>query len=118
MSGIYKDITEDVEIRFGTSNFEIPKPLPQGIRRNWTNERCNRCIHHERICCIRTKTYTCIKGKNDEDKNSKDTKMCVIKRKLKFEDYKNCLEAAQIENKVNHSEKNKICIVLKNLQIS
>ena len=26
---------------------------------------------------------------------------CVIKRKLKFKDYKNCLEAAQIERKVN-----------------
>ena len=32
----------------------------------------------------------------------------VIKRKLKFQDYKNCLEAAQIENKINHLEKNKI----------
>ena len=33
--------------------------------------------------------------------------MCVIK-KLKFEDYKNCLEAAQIENKINHLENSKI----------
>ena len=32
---------------------------------------------------------------------------CVIKGKLKFEDYKNYLEGAQIENKINHSEKNK-----------
>ena len=24
------------------------------------------------------------------------------KRKLKFQDYKNCLEAAQIENKINN----------------
>ena len=28
------------------------------------------------------------------------------KKKLKFEDYKNCLEAAQIENKIYHLEKN------------
>ena len=34
--------------------------------------------------------------------------MYAIKRKLKFEDYKNCLGAAQIENKINHLEKNKI----------
>ena len=27
---IYKDIAEDVETRFGTSNFEIDKPLPVG----------------------------------------------------------------------------------------
>ena len=35
-------------------------------------------------------------------KNKKRTKKCVIKRRLKFQDYKNCLEAAQTENKVNH----------------
>ena len=27
---------------------------------------------------------------------------CVIKRKLKFENYKNCLEVPQLENKINH----------------
>ena len=31
-------------------------------------------------------------------------KNCVRKRKTKFKDYKNCLEAAQIENKINHLE--------------
>ena len=30
------------------------------------------------------------------------------KKKLRFEDYKNCLEAAQIGNKINHLEKTKI----------
>ena len=35
---------------------------------------------------------------------AKGTEKCVIKRKLKLEDYKNCLEAAQIENKTNHLE--------------
>ena len=40
--------------------------------------------------------------------------MCVIKRKLKFEDYKNCLEAAQLENKTNHLEKNKSNVLKKN----
>ena len=34
-----------------------------------------------------------------------DTKKCVIKRKLKFENCKNCLEATQRENKINHLEK-------------
>ena len=48
---------------------------------------------------------------NDEDKNAKDTKKCVIKIKLKFQDYKNCSEAAQIESKRNHLEKNKIDVV-------
>ena len=30
------------------------------------------------------------------------------KKKLKFEDYKNHLEATQLENKINHLGKNKI----------
>ena len=30
------------------------------------------------------------------------------KKTLKFEEHKNCLEAAQIENKINHFEKNRI----------
>ena len=27
---IYKDIAEDVEIRFDTSNYELDRPLPKG----------------------------------------------------------------------------------------
>ena len=57
---------------------------------------------------LRAKTCSCLKDNNDEDKKAKDTKKCVIKRKLKFQDNKNCLEGAQIENKVSHSEENKI----------
>ena len=36
---------------------------------------------------------------------AKDRKTCVIKRRLNFENYKNCLEATQIEKKVNYLEK-------------
>ena len=32
---------------------------------------------------------------------------CVIKIKLKFKNYKNCLEVTQLENKINYLEKNK-----------
>ena len=39
-------------------------------------------------------------------------KKCVVKRKHKFQDYKNHLEAAQIENKINHLEKKMMQIVL------
>ena len=37
---------------------------------------------------LRPKTYSYLKENNDEDK--KGTKTSVLKRKLKFEDYKNC----------------------------
>ena len=53
------------------------------------------------------KTYSYLKDNHDEDKKAKGTKKCVMKRKIKFQYYKNSLEVAQIENKINHLEKNK-----------
>ena len=44
------------------------------------------------------------------NQKAKSSKKCVIKRKLKSENYKSCLEATQIENKINYLEKNKINI--------
>ena len=43
----------------------------------------------------------------------RDAKMSVIKRKLQFENYKNCLESTKLENKLKYIAKNKINIVLK-----
>ena len=62
---------------------------------------------------LRAKTYSYLIDDGSEDKKAKGTKMCVIKRKLKFQNYKNCLEATLLENKTNHLEKNQIYIVLK-----
>ena len=59
---------------------------------------------------LRAKTYSYLIDDNIEDKKTKDTKKCVIKRELKFEDYKNCLEVTQLENKINHLEKNEFTI--------
>ena len=57
---------------------------------------------------LRAKAYSYLKDNNHEDKKAKHTKKCVIKQKTKFQDYKNCLEAAHIKNNINHLEKNKI----------
>ena len=54
---------------------------------------------------LTAKTYSYLKDNNDEDKKAKE---CFINVKIKFEDYKNCLEAAQIENKISCLEKHKI----------
>ena len=35
----------------------------------------------------------------------KGRKKCVVKRKLKFQDYKHFLETTQLENKINQLEK-------------
>ena len=43
-----------------------------------------------------------------ENKKLKGIKKFVIKRKLKFENYKNCLEVTQLENKINHLKKLKL----------
>ena len=57
---------------------------------------------------LRVKTYSYLIDDGREDKKAKGTKKCVIKKKLKFENYKNCLEATQLQNKINHLEKYKI----------
>ena len=51
---------------------------------------------------LRARTYSYLIDEASEDKKAKDTKKCVIKRKLKFENYKNCLEATHLENKMNY----------------
>ena len=40
-------------------------------------------------------------------KKAKGTKTFVIK-KIRYEDYKNCLQATQLENKRNHPEKSNV----------
>ena len=57
---------------------------------------------------LRAKAYSYFKDNNDKDKRAKGTKKCAIKRNLKFQDYKNCFEAVQIENNINHLEEIKI----------
>ena len=47
---------------------------------------------------LRAKIYIYLIVDGSEDKKAKGTKKCVVKRKLKFENYKNCLEATELEN--------------------
>ena len=60
---------------------------------------------------LKAKTYSSLIDDNSADKKSKGTKKCVIKRKLRFEHYENCLDATQLENEIKHLEKkNKIVV--------
>ena len=54
---------------------------------------------------LRAKTYSYLIDDGSEDKKVKSTKKCVIKRKIQFENYKNCLEATQLENNIYYLEK-------------
>ena len=107
---IYKDIAEDVETIFDTSNFEIDRPLPKGKNKKvigLMKDDLGGQITKEFVG-LRAKTYSYLKDKNDEDEKAKETKNCVIKRKPKFQGYKNFLEAAQIERKINYLRKRKL----------
>ena len=56
---------------------------------------------------LRAKTCSYIIDDTSEDKNAKGTNKCVIKGKVKFQNYKNCLEATQLEDQIGHLEKNR-----------
>ena len=107
---IYNDIAEDVGTRFDISNYKLDRPLPKGKNKKVTglmkDELVGKIMTY--FVGLRAKTCSYLIDDGSEDKKVKGTKMCVIKRKLKFENYKNCLEATQLENKINHLEKNKI----------
>ena len=53
-------------------------------------------------------TYSYLIDDGSEDKKGKGKKKCIIKRKLKFENYKSCLEATELDNKINYLEKIKL----------
>ena len=54
---------------------------------------------------LRAKAHSYLIDDGSEDKKAKGTKKCVIKEN--FENYKICLEASQLENKIKHLEKYK-----------
>ena len=58
------------------------------------------------IIALRAKTYSYLIDDGSEDRKGKCTKKCVLKRKYKFENYRNCWETTQLEHKINHLEKN------------
>ena len=51
-----------------------------------------------------------MKDDGSENKKSKRHWKLCHKKKLKFENYKNCSDATQVDNKINYFEKNKINI--------
>ena len=58
------------------------------------------------------KTYRYLIDDGSEDEKAKGTNKNVIKRKLRFENYKNCLEASQLENEIKHLEKIKLTKII------
>ena len=98
----YKDISNDVENRFDTSNYEVNtsetsalarRPLPTGKNKKvigLMKDELGGTIITE-FATLRPKTYSFLTDDGKEDKKAKGTKECVIKKKIKFNDYKKCL---------------------------
>ena len=89
----YENIADDVEKRFDTSNYEINRPLPIGKNKKvigLMKDKLGGKIMTE-LVALRPKTYSYLTDDCKEDKMAKGTKKCVIKRRLKFNDYKYCL---------------------------
>ena len=89
----YKDISNDVENRFDTSNYEVNRPLPTGKNKKiiglMKDELGGEIITE--FVTLRLKTYSFLTDDGKEDKKAKGTKKCIIKKMIKFNDYKKCL---------------------------
>ena len=85
----YEDIAHDVGNRFDTSNYEVNRALPTG-----KNKKVIGLMKDElggKIITEFVKTYSFLTDDGKEDKKAKGTKKCVIKKMIKFNDYKKCL---------------------------
>ena len=89
----YKDIASDIEKRFDTLNYEVNRTLPTGKNKKviglMKDELGGKIITE--FVTLRPKTYLYLTDDGKEDKKAKGRKKCVIKRMIKFNDYKNCL---------------------------
>ena len=89
----YEDIINDVENRFDTSNYEVNRPLTMGKNKKviglMKDELGGKIITE--FVTLRPKTYSFLSDDGKEDKKAKGTKKCVIKKMIKFNDYKKCL---------------------------
>ena len=89
----YEDIASDVENRFDTSNYEVKRPLPMGKNKKviglMKDELGGKIITE--FVTLRPKTYSFLTDDGKEDKKAKGTKKCVIKKMIKFNNYKKCL---------------------------
>ena len=89
----YEDIATDVENRSVTSNYEVNRPLPMGKNKKviglMKDELGGKIITE--FVTLRPKTYSYLTDDGKEDKKAKGTKKCIIKKMIKFNDYKKCL---------------------------
>ena len=89
----YEDIANDVDKRFDTPNYEVNRPLPKGKNKKVVGlmkDKLGGTIMTEFVA-LRPKTYSYSMDDGSEAKKAKEKNKSVIKRMLKFLDYKDCL---------------------------
>ena len=89
-----KEFVDNIETRLDSSKCELVRSLPKG-----KNKKVNGLTSDElgaktitKFVGLKTKTSNYLMDDGSKDKKAKDTKKCVKKRKLKFENYKNYLK--------------------------
>ena len=111
----YKDIAGEVERWFDTSNYDEndKRPLPIGKNKKipglFKDELDGKIMTE--FVALRAKTYAYLMEDNNEHKKAKETKKCVIKRKVIFE---NCLFLDKIILKTQRafrSDHHNVCTV-------
>ena len=82
------------------------------LQKNYSNFEILRLMKDEldrkimmKFVWLTAKSYSYLIDDGSKDKKAKGTKMGVIKKKLEFENYQKCLEATQIENKIDYLER-------------
>ena len=89
----YENIANDAENRFDTSNYEVNRPLPMGKNKKiislMKDELGGKIITE--FVILRPKTYSYLSDDGKEDKKAKGTNKCIIKKMIKFNNYKKCL---------------------------
>ena len=89
----YKDISQDVNKRFDTSNYTFDRPLPTGVNKKvigLMKDELGGDIITEFVA-LRPKAYSYVTNNFIEMKKAEDTKKCVVNKILRLEDYRKCL---------------------------
>ena len=98
----YKDISNDVEEKYDTSNYTCERPLPIGKKKKviglMKDELGGKIV--EEFVGLRPKCYSYLMDDRKVEKKAKKRKKCVIKRCLMFDNYSECLKEKKISTKI------------------
>ena len=89
----HKDISNDIEQRFDTSNIEINIPIKQNINKKVLGVFKDELNGYplKKIIGLTPKRYAYLQDDGNINKRAKGVKKYVTKKNLRFNDYKDCL---------------------------